>query len=55
MEMEQFTEVLEYGEKALMESQDATNKHALLSSKVLIAQAYGESMLGEAMSGAGVI
>ncbi|KAI0207666.1 hypothetical protein LSAT2_007647 [Lamellibrachia satsuma] len=42
MEMEQFTEVLEYGEKALMESQDVTNKHALLSSKVLIAQAHAK-------------
>ena len=44
MELGQYTEVLEYGGKALMEVTDSTDKHIQLSIKVLMAQAYGGSM-----------
>ena len=45
MELGQYTEVLEYGGKALMEVTDSTDKHIQLSIKVLMAQAYGGSMV----------
>lgn len=45
MELEQYTQVLEYGAKALMEATAATDKHIQLSIKILIAQAHGGSML----------
>ena len=46
LELDQKTLALQYGFKAMSEAVDSSDRNALLSSKILVAQANGGWMLG---------